>query len=207
MEQSKINVTHFDLEHHNLCKWLGVRTINRRSNYQALPSCFISTPKLMYLVQKILPVACTATGWPAGAPFVSGKNSADYRFRPRYPTNHLTRVSVLRASRHTFCTGVGHRDGGMTRASILDRSKVFSSHAPTPPSRPALGPSNPLIERVPDNFASGLKRPEIRTAHSPDLVPTWGMNGAIPLFPLCAPYVLHREMYSSDQSVRHMLHL
>jgi len=43
----------------------------------------------MYLVQKILPVARTATGWPAGAPFVSGKNSADYRFRPRYLTKPL----------------------------------------------------------------------------------------------------------------------
>jgi hypothetical protein len=60
----------------------------------------------MYLVQKILPVARTATGWPAGAPFVSGKNSADYRFRPRYLTKPLgfARLTVLRAISHiTFC--------------------------------------------------------------------------------------------------------
>jgi len=67
-------------------------------------SCFFPPHKLMYLVHKILSVDRTATGWPAGAPFVSGKNSADYRFRLRYLTNHLARVTVLRASSHTFCT-------------------------------------------------------------------------------------------------------
>ena len=56
-----------------------------------------------------------------------------------------------------------HRDSSvvmatrMTRASILDRSKVFSSHTPPPPSRQALGPTKSSYKKGTREFCLGVK--------------------------------------------------
>jgi hypothetical protein len=119
-------------------------------------------PKLMYLVQKILSVARTATGWPAGAPLVYGKNSADYRFRPRYLTNHLARVTVLRASSHTHfvpkspgqLSGYGDQD-----VSCFDSRQEQSLFFPPPPPsiQTSAGAHQPSYRKGTRKFCLGVK--------------------------------------------------